>query len=148
MNSVLRLRLTLESLVGFKNESEEEKNISAIDQRRNRLMFYATRARAHTSQWGKLPRTQERLTPKILSFAETLQCALRKTFVSILDKHQPCLYQPLEIIIVFTVGQKAVFCFDVCLIGKNSLLTMILTSFIINFHHVELCVLLLPSEEF
>lgn len=75
-------------------------------------------------------------------------CTKKNLSVSFLDKHKPCLYKPLEIITVFTVGQKAVFCFDVCLVGKNSILTMILTLFFISLHHVEFFVLPLSSEEF
>lgn len=75
-------------------------------------------------------------------------CTKKNIYVSLLDKHKPCLHKPLEIIIVFTVGQKTVFCFDVCLVGKNNSLTMILTLFFILLHHVKLFVFLLASEEF
>lgn len=75
-------------------------------------------------------------------------CTKKNINVSSLDKHKSCLCKPLEIIIAFTVGQKAVFYFDVCLVGKNNILNMILTLFFIGLPHVEHFVMLIPSEDF
>jgi hypothetical protein len=114
-----------------------------------RVIVYVTWMRSHTSQVEKLwfiPRSgwlQRLLFLHIKHFN-----VYQGKHASLLDKHKLCLYKPLEIIIVLTVGLKAAFCFDVCLIRKHNIVTVILTSFFISSHHVELFILLIPCEEF
>lgn len=150
-NIFILLKLIFEFSFGFKNESKEWNIFCNLQKKKLRFIVYVVCMRSRVSKWLKqwfIPKSDWLQRLCCLFIWNTSMCTRKNIYVSSLDKHKPCLYKPLEIIIAFTAGQKAVFCFDVCLVGKNNILTMILTLFFISLPHVEHFVILIPSEDF